>query len=153
VRLADLLSADRIKIPLLARTKEEALRELVALVAKSPEAEGALLASVLERERKMSTGIGRGVAIPHGRSAEVHGLQMAFGVAGEPIDYGSLDGKPVRLLFLLVSTPDQPSAHCEALGRIARVLASDTAAGDLLDAGSPAEVLSVLGHEEDGLGE
>ncbi|MFN8179168.1 MAG: PTS sugar transporter subunit IIA [bacterium] len=153
MRLADLLSADRIKIPLAARTKDEALRELVALVAKGGEAQGALLASVLERERKMSTGIGRGVAIPHGRSAEAHGLEMAFGVTAAPIDYGSLDGAPVRLIFLLVSPPDQPSAHCQALGRIARLLASDTAADELLEAAGPAEALSVLGSEEDGLGE
>jgi mannitol/fructose-specific phosphotransferase system IIA component (Ntr-type) len=153
VRLADLLTEDRIRIPLVSRTKEEVLRELVALLAKTPQAAQPLLASVMERERKLSTGIGRGVAIPHGRSARAQGLEVAFGISAAPIDYGSLDGQPVRLFFLLVSPLDQPSAHCEALGRIARVLASESVTEGLLQAPNPASVLALLTRREDGTGE
>jgi mannitol/fructose-specific phosphotransferase system IIA component (Ntr-type) len=79
------------------------LRELVSLLRKSDEEAEALLASVLEREKSMSTGIGRGIAIPHGKSPRARGLELAFGISSEPIDYASLDRKPVRLFFLLVS--------------------------------------------------
>lgn len=153
VKLSAVLSADHIRIPLVALTKEEALRELVSLLGKSHDVSEALLASVLERERSMSTGIGRGIAIPHGKSPQAQGLEVAFGITAQPIDYGSLDRQPVRVLFLLVSPPDQAATHCEALGTISRVLSSDSAHEELLAARSPAEVLSLLAHEEEGFAE
>lgn len=153
MKLSSLLSEERIRIPLAARTKEEALRELVSLLRKSDEEAEALLASVLEREKSMSTGIGRGIAIPHGKSPRAHGLELAFGISSEPIDYASLDRKPVRIFFLLVSPLDQASTHCEALGSISRILASDTAHDTLLEAKNAGDVLSVLTREEEAAAE
>ena len=153
MKLSSFLAPDRIRIPLAARSKEEALRELISLLGKSEAEAEALLASVLERERTMSTGIGRGIAIPHGKSPHVKGLEIAFGISAEPIDYAALDRKPVRVFFLLVSPPDDAARHCEALGSISRVLASEAAHDDLLEAKDAREVLAVLAREEETVSE
>ena len=102
--LSELLSADRIKVPLGGLTKDELLRELVDLVAPTadPAAKHAILAAVQEREQLLSTGIGAGVAIPHGKTPVVDQLLMAAGVTSRPVDFDALDGQPVELFFLLV---------------------------------------------------
>lgn len=105
MKLSELLTPERIRIPLLAKTKDEVLRELVSIlpgIAGSEEREG-ILEAVLEREGRMSTGIGQGVAIPHGKTASVPGMEMAFGIASRPIDFEALDGDPVGIFFLLLS--------------------------------------------------
>ena len=101
VLLSELLSAERVKVPLDSRTKSEVLEELVRLV--SPDRQdmdtSAVLASVRERETVLSTGIGGGVAIPHGKTPTVDQLVLAAGVSRTPIDVDALEGKPVHLFF------------------------------------------------------
>src|SRR5688572_12297968 len=94
VLLADLLDARRVKVPLTSRTKDDVLRELVELAAGEHGAavSDAILTSVRERERLLSTGIGSGVAIPHGTTPHVDQLVLAAGVARDPIDFDALDG-------------------------------------------------------------
>jgi len=148
VELADILDERSIRIPLESRTKEDVLAELVALLpsASTAAAQEAILASVLEREGRMSTGIGQAIAIPHGKCALLERVEVAFGIAREPIDFDSLDGRPVRLLFLLVSPPEMTSQHIQALAQVSRVLSADGVREDLLAAESPERVRALLAN-------
>jgi mannitol/fructose-specific phosphotransferase system IIA component (Ntr-type) len=124
VVLTDLLDAARVRVPLGSRTKDDVLRELVVLAAGElgPTVVDAVLGSVRDREQRLSTGIGDGVAIPHGTTPHLDHLIIAAGVAREPIDFDSLDGKPVDLFFLLIGPEGASGAHVKALGWIARLL-------------------------------
>ena len=120
--LSELLSPDRVKVPLDGRTKDDLLRELVGLVARAPDDSREILAAVHDRERELSTGVGGGVAIPHARTSRVEQLVMAAGIAPSPVDYDALDGQPVELFFLLVGPESSAGAHVRALARISRLL-------------------------------
>ncbi len=148
--LSELLSADRIKVPLRGLTKNDLLRELVDLVAPTADqsAREAILAAVQEREQLLSTGIGSGVAIPHGKTPVVDQLLMAAGVASRPVDFDALDGQPVQLFFLLVGPENASGAHVKALSRISRLLRRDTFRQRLVDATSSEEFYAVLSEAE-----
>ena len=148
--LSELLSVDRVKVPLGSRTKIDVLQELVGLVAEGRTAlnAGPILAAVCERETVLSTGIGAGIAIPHGRTPLVDQLVVAAGVAGSPIDYEALDGKPVRLFFLLVGPESASGAHVKALSRISRLLRRDQFRQQLLAASTPEAFLDIIRSSE-----
>jgi mannitol/fructose-specific phosphotransferase system IIA component (Ntr-type) len=150
VNLTQVLTPAQVRVPLASRTKPAVLRELVALLpsAKTPHLQEQILESVLEREAKMSTGIGQGVAIPHGRSELVSDMEMAFGISSVPIEFDSMDGKPVEIFFLIVTTPSKAGAHLQALARISRLLASETFRVGLTQAGSAEGVLELFRREE-----
>jgi mannitol/fructose-specific phosphotransferase system IIA component (Ntr-type) len=121
--LSQLLTPPRIRVPLLAADKQSALRALVAAAAEgSDAATDDLLTAIEEREAVLSTGIGHGVAVPHGRSGQVGSLLVSAGVLPAPIEFGSLDGLPVRLLFLLVGPESEAGLHVKALSRITRIV-------------------------------
>jgi mannitol/fructose-specific phosphotransferase system IIA component (Ntr-type) len=109
-----------------------------------------ILESVLEREGRMSTGIGQGIAIPDGKCALVEGIEIAFGLAQPPIEFDSLDGEPVRIFFLLVSPPELTGPHIQALAQISRMLSADSVRDDLLLAESAERVLALLAAGESG---
>ena len=144
--LAELLDARRVKVPLSSRSKDEVLRELVELAAGEfgPATAGAILTAVRDREQLLSTGIGSGVAIPHGTTAHIGHIIMAAGVAREPIDFDALDGKPVELFFLLVGPESAAGAHVKALSRISRLLRREGLRRDLLAAESSAAFLEII---------
>lgn len=148
--LSELLSADRVRVPLGSRTKNEVLRELVELVATGRKGAdiGAILASVHEREQVLSTGIGDGIAIPHGRSPYVSDLVLAAGVSDEGIEYDALDGKPVRLFFMLVGPEAASGAHVKALSRISRLMRREELRAQLVRASSPDEFLRLISASE-----
>jgi mannitol/fructose-specific phosphotransferase system IIA component (Ntr-type) len=148
--LTELLTVDRIKIPLEAQTKDDLLRELVAVVAgnvAAPEQDDVLRA-VREREAVLSTGIGHGVAIPHGKSAAVGGLRMAAGRAAVPLDFDALDGQPVSLFFLLVGPESAAGPHIKALSRISRLVRRDEVRERLVAAGTAEEFFRALQEAE-----
>jgi len=122
VLLSQLLTPQRIRVPLLAADKPAALHALVAVVADDEAEADDLYAAIEEREAVLSTGIGHGVAIPHGRSARVGSLLVSAGVLPAAIEFGSLDGLPVRLLFLLVGPESEAGLHVKALSRITRLV-------------------------------
>lgn len=126
--LTDLLTPERIKIPLESRTKEGLLEELVAVAAAGANGMDTadVLEAVRERERVLSTGIGNGVAIPHGKSGTLSELRLAAGRTDEPVDFDALDGQPVRLFFLLVGPEAAAGAHIKALSRISRLLRKES---------------------------
>lgn len=144
--LAELLDARRVKVPLTSRTKDDVLRELVELAAGElgPAAAGAILAAVRDREQLLSTGIGSGVAIPHGNTSYIDHIIMAAGVAREPIDFDALDGKPVELFFLLIGPESAAGAHVKALSRISRLLRREGLRRELRAAVSGAQFLEII---------
>lgn len=150
VLLSDLLSAARVKVPLAATTKGELLEELVGLLVQDHCAEdpAEVLRVVREREAILSTGIGSGVAIPHGKSPVCAGLSIAAGVTSEPVDFDALDGEPVRLVFLLVGPETAAGAHIKALSRISRLVRQPELRERLLETGGPEEFLRVLREAE-----
>ena len=149
--LSELLTPERVRVPLQGASKQALLEELVGVLqASGAVADGAaVLMSVQARERVLSTGVGCGVAIPHGRSDSVPALAMAAGVTDAPVDFDSLDGQPVRLLFLLVGSDDSAGLHVKALSRISRLVRKDEFRTRLAGARSPEEFLAVLAEAEE----
>ena len=150
--LSELLSAERVKVPLGSRTKSDVLQELVELVTRERNDcdTASILSSVREREQVLSTGVGGGVAIPHGKTPHIDQLVLAAGVSPEPIDFDALDGKPVRLFFLLVGPESASGAHVKALSRISRLLRRESLRMDLLAARSGEDFLRMIRESEAG---
>jgi fructose-specific phosphotransferase system IIA component len=148
--LTELLTLDRIKIPLEATTKDELLRELVQVVsnAKRGDEQDEILRAVRERESVLSTGIGHGVAIPHGKSAAVSELRMAAGRVAQPVEFDALDGQPVELLFLLVGPETAAGPHIKALSRISRLVRKDEVRDRLISARDAREFFRTLQEAE-----
>src|SRR4051812_9069896 len=120
MRLSDILKPQNIKVPLVADSKTGAITELVDLLALNKEISDAkkVLEAVLDRESTRTTGIGNGLAIPHGKAPGAPNLVMAIGRANTPIDFQSIDGKPVTIIWLLSSPQDKTAAHIQALARV-----------------------------------
>ncbi len=152
MKIEDILSKDCIKIPLEGSGKEAIISELVGLMAKAGIADNAeeLSASALEREGLMSTGIGKGVAIPHGRTKGVKRMAGCFGLARQPVDFGSLDGLPVQIFFFLATPQNIVADHVKALALVSRLLNREEVRSKLLAAKSPEEVLKAFAEAEGG---
>lgn len=148
--LSELLTEDRIRIPLGSRTKDDLLRELVGIVTdgQGPDVAAAVLAAVREREGKMSTGIGDGVAVPHGKTAVLGELRMAAGALPVPVDFDALDGAPVQLVFLLVGPESAAGGHVRALSRIARMLRQEPVRSRLRAARTSEEFMRAIRDSE-----
>ena len=130
MKFSDFVKVDAIRAELNSVTKEEVIGELVdGLVScnclAEDEREG-ILKAIMKREELGSTGIGRGVAVPHTKHPSVDRLVGTVGVSVEGVDFNSLDGEKVQLLFLLISPPDRPGDHLRALENISRQLRDDT---------------------------
>jgi PTS system nitrogen regulatory IIA component len=122
MKLSRLVHEDRVKLTLLSRTKDGVLRELANLFDIDATAKKILLTTLKKREALGSTGVGKGVAIPHCRSLLLHKLTVAVGRSKSGIDFGSLDRKPVHIFFLVVAPPQTASSeYLITLGRIARI--------------------------------
>ena len=120
MRILDILSPSSIRVPLHAANKQAALDELVDLLSQNglcPDPQ-AVKKAVLEREAQRSTGIGEGLAIQHGKCSAMPALVLAIGKPAQPLEFGSIDKKPVQLIILLVSPPEKKDEHIQALGRI-----------------------------------
>lgn len=149
VLLTDLLTPDRIRIPLRAQDKDALLSELVRVVATGDAIdEDEVLRAVREREAVLSTGIGHGVAIPHGKSPAVAQLRMAAGTTAAPIEFDALDGQPVGLFFLLVGPETAAGPHIKALSRISRLVRRDDIRDRLVSAKDAGEFLEALREAE-----
>lgn len=148
--LTELLTPGRIRIPLEGQTKDDLLSELVDVVADNGSAADRddVLRAVREREAVLSTGIGHGVAIPHGKSAALTELRMAAGRAAGPVDFDALDGKPVSLFFLLVGPESAAGPHIKALSRISRLVRKDDVRERLIAAKNADEFLTALREAE-----
>jgi fructose-specific phosphotransferase system IIA component len=153
MHLTEILKPQNILIPMQSSTKNEAIGELVSLLAKNGEIQDAkaVLSSVLERETTRTTGIGNGLAIPHGKCTGTNQLVMAIGKLATPIDFQSIDGRPVSLIWLLTSPPDKTGPHIHALARISRLMTIDKFRQALAVAKTPQEIYDVIVAQEKSL--
>ncbi len=150
MNLHEIISRECVKAPLECTDKKGVIDELVAMLAASGTiTNGAAFGeTVWTREQARSTGIGHGLAIPHGKSELVTTLAMAIGKPAEPIDFGSIDGKPVKLVVLLASPIDQTSEHIQALARISRLMTVEEFREKIYAAESADEVFELLHHQD-----
>ncbi|MEQ8788244.1 MAG: PTS sugar transporter subunit IIA [Pirellulaceae bacterium] len=148
MKFNDFVSVTAIRAELGSDSKEGVIRELVgALVAAGELAEAELdsiFKAIMKREELGSTGIGRGVAVPHTKHPSVEKLIGTVGVSTDGIDFNSLDGEKVQLFFLLISPPDRPGDHLRALENISRQLRDDTFCRFLKQAKSPEDIQQLL---------
>lgn len=130
MKFADFVSPEAIRAQLTATDKEGAVREMVQALLEAGKIEAdeleSIVKAILKREELGSTGIGRGVAVPHTKHPSVDRLVGTVAVSGEGVDFASLDGDTVQLFFLLISPPDCPGDHLRALENISRRLRDDT---------------------------
>ena len=148
--LTQILRPSSVKVPLQGKEKQAVISELVDLLEAQNllDDRAACLDAVLVRERTRSTGIGSGVAIPHGKCKGVSELVMAMGVAREPIDFGSIDGKGVTIIMLLISPSDRTGPHIQALARISRLMLDEQFRQQLGQANSAEDVYSLIEQKE-----
>ncbi len=149
MRLTDVLDPSRIRVPLEGRSKTDVFRELLDLVPL-PDAEtrDAVLKAVVERENTMSTGIGSGIALPHGIVDRRVPFSGVLGIADAPLPWEASDGQPVSLVFLLVADRNEPGTHIKALARITRLLHREAFRKALMDCRTPEDALRVIRDEE-----
>ena len=142
----NLIEEDIIKIPLEAKTKPDVIKELVDVLKKAGKIEDAesVFRAVMLRENMGSTGLEKGIAVPHAKTHKVNNLVLAIGVSPEGIDFDSLDGEPSKLFFLLIATPQQAGPHIEALSEIARLTRSSSFCKLLLNAKTPKEIVEIF---------
>lgn len=151
--LMDLLSEDVIEPSLSATTRDAALAELIDLLVEtgnlSREARDRALAAVIAREERQSTGLGAGVAIPHGTCADVDEVVAALGIHRAGVPFEAIDGQPVRLVILLLVPPNLLQAHIRTLAGIARVLNDSSLREQLIASASAQELLDLLIEREE----
>lgn len=145
MRLRDFFSDDAVALDLRAATKDQALEELAKLLSLDERSTQTLLRVLRRRESLGSTGVGRGVAIPHCRSLVASRLRLAFGRHRAGLEYGAIDDRPVRFLFLIVAPPLEISnQYLPVLGRIAQFAKEPDVPDRLAALASPAEFFSLL---------
>jgi fructose-specific phosphotransferase system IIA component len=150
MKISDILTENLVATGLAGNTKNEIIDAMIDLVASSPKVtdKEKVRKAIFEREEIMSTGVGNGFAIPHGKTEAVADIVAAFAVTAKPIDYQSLDEKPVRLVFLLVGKDNLVGPHIKLLSRISRLMNKEEFRRRLLDLKSPREILEAFRQEE-----
>lgn len=149
--LTDLLTEEYIRINLPAKSKDDLIRQMIKITETSPfvlnidEVERA----VFEREQKVTTGIGNGLAMPHGRTDAVTSDVVAFAITEKPINFESIDDQPVRLVFFLVGRDQK--LHLKLIGRISNIVRDDAVRQRLLNAKSSNEVFAIIRSAEESL--
>jgi len=150
MQLREFFAEDAINLALQGRTKSDIIRELVELLHLDEKSQGMLLKLLQRRETLGSTGIGRGIAIPHCRSLVVSSLRVAFGRKVEGIDFKAIDEKPAHVFFLIVAPPLEVSnQYLPVLGKIAQFAKEEDVPRRLLEIQTPADFLRLV--EEKGL--
>src|SRR5689334_17013376 len=148
MKFSDFVVAPAIRADIAADDKPGVIQELVASLAQAgairQEDVTGIVAAIMKREELGSTGIGRGVAVPHTKHPSVSKLVGTVGVSPEGVDFNSLDGDKVHLLFLLVSPPDRPGDHLRALENISRQLRDETFCRFLKQARAPHDIQQLL---------
>lgn len=154
MKFSDFIESNAIKADLSAIDKDSVIKELVeSLVVAGGVKEddkGSIIDAVLKREELGSTGIGRGVAVPHTKHASVDKLIGTVAISREGVDFRSLDGEKVQIFFLLVSPPDRPGDHLRALENISRQLRDDTFCRFLRQAKSVDDIKLLLDEADNG---
>ena len=148
--LTQILQPTCVQAPLQGKDKESVITELVDLLSASGQLldRNVVLEAVLMREETRSTGIGSGIAIPHGKCAGVKELVMAIGITADPVDFDSIDGKGVSIIVLLASPIDKTGPHIQALARISRMMLDASFKEKLEKATNPEDVYNLVREKE-----
>ena len=146
LKLTELISAEHIDAYLSEKKKEDALATLVGLLAKSGSVDNpaACVSALMDRENLASTGIGGNIAIPHVLLDDVSETVIAIGRSREGIGFGSLDGNPVNLIFLVVGPARQDLLHLQLLSKLARYLRDENYRNGLMEAKDAAEIIDIV---------
>lgn len=150
MRICDLLSKDKIIPSMKGKNKNEIINELIDLFKNDDKVINVeiLREAVHDREKIMSTGVGKGFAIPHAKTNTVNEIIAAFGKLDEPIDFQALDGHPVNLVFLLVGKENLVGPHIKLLSRISRMMNKEEFRESLLGAKTSEEIYNLFELEE-----
>lgn len=151
MKLLDFLYKERISPRLAARDKEGVLAELADVLVATGQIRSARegVQVLLEREKLGSTGIGEGIAIPHGKLKELQQVVAVFGRSPDGVDFDSMDGAPVHLFFLLMAPENSASTHLKALARISRLLKDRGFREELLRADSRDSLFEIIAREDE----
>ncbi|MCR4416149.1 MAG: PTS sugar transporter subunit IIA [Ignavibacteria bacterium] len=150
MKVSEYLNEENVLLDVEAKDKYELIDKLIDVAAKS----GKILdkekvrEAVYEREKILSTGVGKGFAVPHGKTDAVNDIVLAFAITKEPLDYQALDNQPVRLVMLMVGKDSLVSSHIKLLSRISRLMNNDEFRENLLNAKTKEEVLEIFRKEE-----
>ncbi len=154
MKLTDILDPDLVLSDLKGSNKQEVLNEFAALLYehKKISDQNEFMEVILAREALGSTGIGDGIAIPHGKLKDLDRLVLAFGLSRRGIDFDSMDAKPVHIFFVLIAPEDSPGDHLKALARISRILKSRNFRERLMQSRNGEEIYSRICQEDDQYG-
>ena len=151
VKITDYMSEDLISLKLKSKNKDDVLMELADLIAVSPDVhneENVIYKALIEREKLGSTGIGKGVAIPHAKTDAADRLTIAFGISKDKIDFKSLDNESVNIFFVFASPMKDSQVYLKVLARISRLIREEEFRNELLACKTPAEIIECINKKE-----
>jgi len=150
MKITDYLTSEFVSASVKGRNKNDVIEEMLSLISTSKKILDfeKVRRAVFDREQVMSTGVGNGFAIPHGKSDAVTDIVAGFGVTERPIDYDALDDKPVRLVFILIGKENMVGSHIKLLSRVSRLMNSETFRNTLLTLKTPDEIIETFRKEE-----
>jgi fructose PTS system EIIA component len=150
MHLTKYLSTGSIRVGLESVDKNEVINRTVDLLAGAEEVIDLeeVRRMVLKREAMLSTGVGKGLGLPHAKTAAMAGTAAALSITTNPIDFDAFDGEPVRIVFLLVGPSEDQAAHIRTLSRISRIMSVSETRDKVVSAGSPEEVFAAIEHAE-----
>ncbi|MDI6401706.1 PTS sugar transporter subunit IIA [Balneolaceae bacterium ANBcel3] len=150
MKISDLLDTTNVIPDMVASNKNDAIRKLVDTLSSRLDEKSLEMVrtAVMERESIMSTGVGKGLAIPHGKASCLENTYAAYARLVKPVDYEAIDDEPVRILFLLVGPESQNSIHIKMLSRISRLLNSSSFREKLQENDSVEEIIELFRIEE-----
>lgn len=145
-----LLDSDRVRIDLPGTSKSEVINALVDVLEGHDGIDSleTVRSAIFEREEMMSTGVGKGLGLPHAKTPAATETVAAFATTAQPVDFGAIDDDPIRLLLLLVGPEDHKSQHVKILGRISRLVSRDPLREQLIEAEKPETVIQILREGE-----
>ncbi|QDV62175.1 MULTISPECIES: PTS sugar transporter subunit IIA [Crateriforma] len=153
MKFSDFIKTSAIRAELASETKQTVIEELVQSLQEAGEIDADqrddIIAAIMKREELGSTGIGRGVAVPHTKHPSVQKLVGTVGVSPGGVDFDSLDGEPVQLFFLLISPPERPGDHLRALENISRQLRDETFCRFLKQSKTAEDIQQLLQEADD----
>ena len=150
MKITEILTIDHIKPDVQSKEKESIINELIELLKNNESVKDLdeVRRAVLEREKIMSTGVGKGFAIPHAKTSAVNNIIACFGKTTELVDFEALDGEPVNLFFVLIGKDNMVGPHIKMLSRISRMMNKDEFRNDLIKAQSADELYAIFQEEE-----
>ncbi len=153
VRISSMMNEEMVNLSLESETKEKVIEEMASAILRKKDIHDRdeLIRAILDRENLESTGIGRGIAIPHARTNTIDEMVVVFGRSKTGVDFASLDGKPAQLFFLIVAPEREKSAYINVLARLSRLLRKDDFRKNLESASSAQKVIELIEKNEETL--